>query len=115
MADWGRRVDVVTWCLLGLVTCFWAVSLGGVAALSKIYSGPSNNGKVYNLRPSVALSTLFNWPSNCRKVVVGSILSFNDHISKQISDWISNCTAVSAMSPHKDVGRAAARLYQEDA
>ena len=53
-------MDVVTWCFLGLVTCFWAVSLGGVAALSKIYSGPSNNGKVYDLRPSAALSALLD-------------------------------------------------------
>ena len=49
MADWGRRIDVVTWCFLGLNTCFWAISLGGVAALSRVYSGPSNNGQVINL------------------------------------------------------------------
>ena len=36
----------MTWCFLGLNTCFWAISLGGVAALSRVYSGPSNNGQV---------------------------------------------------------------------
>ncbi|CAL5228214.1 g11303 [Coccomyxa viridis] len=43
MADWGRRVDVVTWSFLGLTACFWAVSLGGVAALSRVYNGPNSS------------------------------------------------------------------------
>ena len=46
MADWGRRVDVVTWGFIGLNTCAWALSLGGVAALSRVYNGPSNNDQV---------------------------------------------------------------------
>ena len=46
MADWGRRVDVVTWSFLGLNTCFWAVSLGGVAALSRVYNGPNSSYQV---------------------------------------------------------------------
>ncbi len=37
---------MVTWSFLGLNTCFWAVSLGGVAALSKVYSGPNSNYQV---------------------------------------------------------------------
>lgn len=37
---------MVTWSFLGLNTCFWAVSLGGVAALSKVYSGPSSSNQV---------------------------------------------------------------------
>ncbi len=37
---------MVTWSFLGLNTCFWAVSLGGVAALSRVYNGPNSSYQV---------------------------------------------------------------------
>ncbi|KAK9918462.1 hypothetical protein WJX75_004233 [Coccomyxa subellipsoidea] len=42
MANWGRRVNFLTWIALVCALVFWVIGLSGLAALSRIYQDPNN-------------------------------------------------------------------------
>lgn len=46
MANWGRRVNFLTWIALVCALVFWVIGLSGLAALSRIYQDPNNAEQV---------------------------------------------------------------------
>lgn len=50
MANWGRRVNLLTWIALVFALLSWVIGLSGLAALSKIYQDPSNAEEVMSVQ-----------------------------------------------------------------
>ncbi len=46
MANWGRRVNLLTWIAIVFALLSWVIGLSGLAALSRIYQDPSNAEEV---------------------------------------------------------------------